>query len=202
MTKDYVNVFLVSCFITLSITSHVIAFKVVEIRGVDIIPSSATYMMCFVILDLISIINKKKIIYLLITIEAMANICMITVTTIVAYAPSPDYVLVSESYKDVFTPIIIMYVANTVGSLVAFILDYKLFSSLYYKFGFLISSLISSIVIILAYTTITDIMAFKFVYPEHYLNLTTVNVITNIIFLSVVTTIVTPFVGKLRRITL
>ena len=202
MIKDYINAILIACFITLSITSHIIALKVVKVFGVELIPSSITYMACFVIIDLIAIINKKRFIYLIISIEAIANVFMIATTTIVAHAPSPDYVLNSDSYKTVFTPVIILYVANTIGSLIAFIVDYNIFSRMYKRYGFLISSLFSSVFIIVIYTATTDILAFKMVYPDHYLELTGVNILTNILFLGVITFLVTPLTCKLRKIKL
>ncbi|KOE79484.1 hypothetical protein ACS86_17865 [Vibrio alginolyticus] len=199
MNREYLNIIIISLFITLSITSHTIAYKIFEFNGFDIIPSSLTYMLCFVIIDIFATINKREAIYTLIVIESISNIIFIIYANLVSILPSPDYVLLDDCYKEIFRPVFYLYVANIIGSLLALIIDFNLFKMFYERMGFFRSSMLSSFVTISFYTIITDILAFKNIYPEAYISLTINNIITNFMFIFIFTTIATPLVIFIKR---
>ena len=189
-----------SLFFCLSITSHIIAYKIIDIFGIHIIPSSLTYMFCFVLIDIFALINDKRTVLLIIVMESFVNIIMIIITYIVSLLPSPDYVIHANSYKDVFSPIFTLYFANILGSIIAFVLDYALFKRLYFQYGYLTASLVSSTAIIIFYTVITDMLAFSGVYGDNYIDLTVTNIITNITFLFIITIMLLPMVKKIKDV--
>lgn len=183
--KDVVNCVIITLFLSLSITSHLISYRFVDVMGVIVIPSSLTYMACFVLVDILSTFNNRRFLVTIMCCEAIANLIMMYVTSIVVDLPHPTFLLSEQSFDDVFKPIGTMYWANLVGSFVSLVINYFIFSWLYNKcaVGFVLSSAISSTLVILVYTAITDTLAFYNMYPELSLEITVTNVVTNIAFL-------------------
>lgn len=178
-----VNYVLLTLFISLSIISHLIAFRLVKVGDFTVFPSSFTYMMCFIIVDIISSYNSKKFILLALSLEAVMNFLMLVITGIVIKLPCPDYLHNPEFFTAVFTPIQSLFFANLLGSFIAFSIDSAIFYYMYKvkKYSFLISSITSSFFIIIIYTIITDYYAFKDFYTEHLNELIVTNIITNLL---------------------
>lgn len=187
-TANYITLFLLLSF---SMTSHLIAYHLINVFGMPVIPSSLTYMICFVIVDIAATFNNRRFLLFLIMLETMANLIMLSMTNIVTSMPAPDILINKESYNEVFNPITTMYFANILGSLIAFSLDALIFFHFYNKkkMPFLESSIISSLIVIITYTIITDYFAFKDMYPNSLTTITIVNIFTNIVFVSSLTVI-------------
>lgn len=180
-----VNYILLCVFIALSITSHLIAYRLVSVFGVPLFPSSLTYMMCFVIIDMFATYNSVKFMWLVISLESIANFIMVLVTHYVIYSPHPVYLENYISFIDVFSPLSRLYWANIIGSFIAMSINSLLFIYLYKIKGisFIISSMLSSLFVIVLYTTVTDYFAFDYLYKDHIVDLIIVNVISNSLFI-------------------
>lgn len=202
--KDLVNCILISLFLSLSITSHLIAYRFVDLMGWVVIPSSLTYMACFVIVDVLSTFNNRIMLVAIMFCEAAANLIMMVVTNIVIELPSPSFLSADKSFHDVFKPIGTMYWANLVGAFISLFVNYYIFTILYIRYGvgFVISSVVSSVVVIFVYTSITDYLAFYKMYPEQAFEITMTNIITNVFFLilfSIPAKHVVSILGKYNR---
>ena len=99
--------------------------------------------------------------------------------------PYPAYFQNANSYTEVFSPIIVLYAANLGGTFIAAVVDLFIFYYLYKQrqWMFFLASFCSSIITISCYTYVTDYFGFRHSYPEHVLELTFVNLVTNFITL-------------------
>ncbi len=181
-----VNYVLMCLFISLSITSHLIAYRLVSFFGISIFPSSLTYMLCFIIINIMSSYNPNAFIWLVVGMESISNFIMIFATHTVIYLPHPDYFSSELSYVDVFSPISKLYIANMLGNVVGFVINVLIFNYMYKKKKalFFFSSICSSVIVIVIYTTITDYFAFSFLYKTYITDLVVFNIISNLLFIS------------------
>jgi len=181
-----VNYILICLFISLSITSHLIAYRLVSFFGISVFPSSLTYMLCFVILNMMSAYNPNTFIWLVVIMESVANFIMIFTTHTVIHLPHPTYFSNELSYVSVFAPIGRLYWANVLGNLVGFVINVLIFNYLYKGRGilFFFSSITSSFIVVVIYTAVTDYFAFDFLYKSHISELVIVNIISNLFFVA------------------
>ena len=184
-----VNYVLLAFFLAVSVTSHLIAFRLTLLDHYALIPASFIYMSAFVLTDVFAAYNSRKFVVLVLILEAFVNLFFMVVTNIVVRLPYPGYLRNVHAFNDVFSPIMILFLANLAGTFVAFLLDVFVFYYFYRtkKLPFLVSSLISSVSTILLYTFITDYFAFKQFYPLHIYQLIFANIVTNFIVLAVYT---------------
>lgn len=142
-------------------------------------------MAVFVLTDVFASFNSRKLVIYIIFCEAFANLIVILYTNWISGMPYPDYFYGAEAYKQVFQPIIILYISNLGGTIISAIIDLFIFYYLYKqkRWSFFISSFASSIITISCYTFVTDYFGFRISYPEHLWVLTNINLITNLITL-------------------
>lgn len=186
-----INYAFLCLFICLSMVSHLIAFRLVEIWGVPLFPSSLTYMMCFVIIDILATYNTVKFLWMVVIIESAANLILITTSHQVIYAPHPNFFTDADAYVVVFSPIVTLYVSNLIGSFIGFALNTILFIFFLKakKLSFIISSFLSSFIVVIIYTTTTDYLSFSSQYPKQVTDLTLFNIISN---LAVIASLIVP----------
>lgn len=179
------NYVLLTFYLAISVTAHVIANRLVLIEGEPIISAGFIYMAVFVLTDVFASFNPRRLVIFIICLEALFNLFFIAYTNIIANMPYPEYFQHAQAYKIVFNPVIILYIANLGGTLVAAILDLFIFYYLYKTRGwmFFIASFCSSIVTISCYTFVTDYFGFRGTYPNHVMELTYINLATNFVTL-------------------
>src|SRR3990167_4430920 len=110
------NYILLAFYLAISITAHTIANRLILIDNEPIISAGLIYMAVFVITDIFASYNPRKLVILMITLEALVNLFFIVYTNIIAHMPYPVFFHNIEAYQDVFSPIIILYVANLGGT--------------------------------------------------------------------------------------
>jgi len=180
-----VNYVLLTLYLAISVTAHAIANRLVLVSNVPIISAGFIYMAVFVLTDVFATFNPRRLVIMMISLEALFNLFFVLYTNIISNMGYPDYFHNAESYKQVFNPIIMLYVANLGGTFIAAVIDLFIFYYLYKKrqWMFFMASFFSSIITISCYTYITDYFGFKDAYPDHVLELTFINLITNFITL-------------------
>ena len=180
-----INYMLLSLYLAISVTAHTVANRLILICDEPIISAGLIYMAVFVITDIFASYNPRKIVILMITLEAFVNLFFIVYTNIVSHMPHPDFFSHAQAYKTVFSPIIILYVANLGGTFISAVIDLFIFYYLYKsrRWPFFLSSFCSSIITISAYTYVTDYFGFRDTYPQHVMELTFINLLTNFITL-------------------
>ncbi|HEY2566751.1 MAG TPA: VUT family protein [Candidatus Aquirickettsiella sp.] len=181
-----INYILLTLYLSLSISAHAIANRLVLIDGYPIISAGFIYMSIFILTDVFASFNPRKLVIMMIVLEALSNLIFIVYTNWVSGMPYPVYFHHAEAYTAVFRPIIILYLANLGGTFIAAVVDLFIFYYLYKnkRWPFFIASFLSSIVTISCYTFITDYFGFRHSYPEHVFLLTNINLITNFITLA------------------
>ncbi len=181
------NYVLITLYLAISLTAHVIANRLVLFDGIPIISAGFIYMGVFVLTDVFATYNPRKLVYLIICLEAFFNLFFILYVSIIVQMPAPNYFPTSSAiaYKTVFSPILILYIANLGGTFISAIVDLSLFYWFYkkLKWYFLSASFTSSIITISVYTWITDYFGFRGTYPNHVIELTAYNLLTNFITL-------------------
>lgn len=179
------NYILLTLYLAISVTAHAIANRLVIIDGYPIISAGFIYMAVFVITDIFASFNPRRLVIMIITLEAFFNLFFIVYTNAISNMPYPPYFHNAEAYNEVFNPIIILYVANLGGTFIAAVVDLFIFYYLYKKrrWMFFLASFCSSIITISCYTYVTDYFGFKYSYPDHVLMLTFINLLTNFITL-------------------
>jgi uncharacterized PurR-regulated membrane protein YhhQ (DUF165 family) len=180
-----VNYILLTIYLAISVSAHAIANRLVLIGDVPIISAGFIYMSVFVLTDVFASFNPRKLVIFIITLEAIFNLFFISYTNIISSLPYPAYFQSADAYKAVFSPIIILYIANLGGTFISAIVDLFIFYYLYRKknWMFFAASFCSSIITISCYTYVTDYFGFRNSYPDHVLELTFVNLLTNFITL-------------------
>lgn len=180
-----VNYFLLTFYLAISVTAHAIANRLVLVDGFPIISAGFIYMAVFVLTDVFASFNPRRLVILIISLEAIFNLFFIVYTNIISHMPYPPYFQNADAYTDVFSPIIILYAANLGGTFIAAVVDLFIFYYLYKqkKWMFFLASFCSSIITISCYTYITDYFGFRHSYPEHVFELTFINLLTNFITL-------------------
>lgn len=180
-----VNYILLTIYLAISVTAHAIANRLVIIEGFPIISAGFIYMAVFVLTDIFASFNPRKLVIFIITLEALFNLFFIIYTNVISNMPYPSYFTNANAYTQVFSPIIILYAANLGGTFIAAVVDLFIFYYLYKKrqWMFFLASFCSSIVTISCYTYVTDYFGFRHSYPEHVLELTFINLLTNFITL-------------------
>lgn len=177
------NYVILMLYIAVSITCHSIANRLILINHYALFSSALLYMSVFVLTDVLATYNSRSLVIIFIFLDAIANLLFMAFTNYVNTLPYPDFFTKAEAYKIVFNPVADLYFANLIGTLIAAIIDLFLFYYLYKKLrlNFLLSSVLSSGITISCYTLVTDIIAFKESFPHHYLDLTLVNIISNLL---------------------
>lgn len=181
-----INYVLIALYLSISITAHAIANRLVVVDDYPIISAGFVYMAVFVMTDIFASFNPRKLVIMIIFLEAISNLIFITYTNIISSMAHPAYFHHAQAYTTVFSPIIILYIANLGGTLIAAVVDLFIFYYLYKQRGwpFFLSSFLSSIVTISCYTYVTDYFGFRDSYPHHVILLTDVNLMTNFITLA------------------
>lgn len=181
-----INYILLTLYLSLSISAHAIANRLVLIDGYPIISAGLIYMSTFILTDIFASFNPRKLVIMMISLEAFANFIYIAYTNWISSMPYPAYFHHADAYTTVFRPIIILYLANLGGTFIAAVVGLFIFYYLYRtkRWPFYISSFMSSIVTITCYTLITDYFGFRHSYPEHVFTLTNINLITNFMTLA------------------
>lgn len=179
------NYILLTLYLAISVTAHAIANRLVMINGVPIISAGFIYMAVFVLTDVFASFNPRRLVIMIISLEALFNLFFIVYTNLISNMPHPPYFHNADAYSQVFNPIIALYVANLGGTFIAAVVDLFIFYYLYRKrqWMFFLSSFCSSIVTISCYTYVTDYFGFRESYPDQVLTLTFVNLLTNFITL-------------------
>lgn len=180
-----INYVLLTFYLAISVTAHAIANRLVMVGGYPIISAGFIYMAVFVLTDVFASYNPRRLVIFMISLEALFNLFFICYTNIISNMPYPSYFQNANSYTEVFSPIIILYAANLGGTFIAAIVDLFIFYFLYKQkqWPFFLASFFSSIITISCYTYVTDYFGFKYSYPEHVLELTFINLLTNFITL-------------------
>ncbi len=179
------NYCFLALYIAISVTCHCIANRLVLVAGFPLFSSALLYMAVFVLSDVFATYNTRSQVVVFIFLDALANLFFMLFTNFVNTLSYPDFFNNAEAYKAVFSPVVALYFASLLGTIIASLLDLYLFSYLYKKvhLNFLISTIISSVLTISCYTLVTDIIAFKQSFPEHYIDLTLINICSNLITL-------------------
>lgn len=181
-----INCFLLAIYITVSITAHTIANRLIILDAEPIISAGLIYMSVFVLTDIFAAFNSRRFVIMVIFIEAFCNLIFISYTNWISHLPSPTFFHHAAEYKAVFSPLFVLFFSNLVGTIVAAILDLFVFYYLYInrKWPFVFASFFSSFIILSCYTYITDYFGFRHSYPAHVFQLTFINLITNLITLA------------------
>jgi uncharacterized PurR-regulated membrane protein YhhQ (DUF165 family) len=176
-----VNYILLTLYLAISVTAHAIATRLVMVHGYPIISAGFIYMAVFVLTDVFASYNPRRLVIMIISLEAVCNLFFVVYTNIIAQMPHPEYFHQAAAYKTVFSPVISLYVANLGGTFIAAIVDLFIFYYLYKQkqWMFFLASFCSSIVTISCYTYVTDYFGFRGPYPHHVMELTFVNLVTN-----------------------
>lgn len=180
-----INYILLTLFLAISVTAHAIANRLVLVGGVPIISAGFIYMAVFVLTDVFASFNSRRLVIFIITLEAFFNLFFIIYTNVISHLPYPEYFQGAAAYKEVFSPIVILYIANLGGTFIAAVVDLFIFYYLYKErqWMFFLASFCSSIVTISCYTYVTDYFGFRNSYPDHVLELTFINLLTNFLTL-------------------
>lgn len=180
-----INYILLTFYLAISVTAHAIANRLVIIDNFPIISAGFIYMAVFVLTDVFASFNPRSLVIFIITLEAIFNLFFIVYTNIISHMPYPPYFQNASAYTQVFSPIIILYAANLGGTFIAAVIDLFIFYYLYKqkRWMFFLASFSSSIITISCYTYITDYFGFRHSYPDHVLELTFINLLTNFITL-------------------
>lgn len=180
-----INYVLLTLILVVSCAAHTVANRLVEINGYPIIAAGFIYMQVFILSDVLASYNPRKLVIFFLFLEALFNLFFIAYSTKISSMPFPEYFSQAEAYVTVFGPIPVLYVANLGGTFISAVIDLYIFKYLYNtrKWMFAPSSFLSSIFTISCYTYITDYFGFRDTYPEHVMELTHINLITNFITL-------------------
>jgi uncharacterized PurR-regulated membrane protein YhhQ (DUF165 family) len=182
-----VNYVLLTLYLAISVTAHAIANRLVLVWGYPIISAGFIYMAVFVLTDVFASFNSRRLVIFIITLEALFNLFFILYTNLISHMPYPLYFQNATAYTQVFSPIVILYVANLGGTFISAVLDLFIFYYLYKQrqWMFFLASFCSSIITISCYTYVTDYFGFRHSYPDAVLQLTYINLLTNFITLLV-----------------
>ncbi len=156
-----------------------------RVNGYPIISAGFIYMAVFVLTDVFASFNPRRLVIFIIALEALFNLFFISYTNIISNMPYPPYFQNADAYTQVFNPIIVLYAANLGGTFIAAVVDLFIFYYLYKQrqWMFFLSSFCSSIITISCYTYVTDYFGFRNSYPDHVLELTFINLLTNFVTL-------------------
>lgn len=195
------NYVLLALYLTISLTAHTIANRLILIHGVPIISAGLIYMSVFVLTDVFASFNPRKLVIMMICLEAGVNLFFILYTNWITHLAYPPYFHNAAAYETVFSPIVILYIANLGGTFISAVIDLFIFYYLYRKrqWLFFLASFCSSIVTISCYTYVTDYFGFRGSYPNHVLELTFVNLVTNFITLLFYSIVGQFLVGFIQR---
>src|SRR5580765_1043537 len=122
-----INYILLTIYLAISVTAHAIANRLVTIDGYPIISAGFIYMAVFVLTDIFASFNPRRLVILIITLEAIFNLFFIIYTNIISNMPYPSYFMNANAYTQVFSPIIILYAANFGGTFIAAVVDLFIF---------------------------------------------------------------------------
>ncbi|WGM13878.1 hypothetical protein QE197_25575 (plasmid) [Arsenophonus nasoniae] len=188
--------FISMIFITFSLSSHLICFYLLNIGGFILIPSTVTYMLCFSILEYLSVTQNKKIVLSLIIIEFICIFIFSIISIIILEIPEKFVLINKEDYYYVLSPFKIMFISNLMGVTLSYLCIYFIFNSEFFKkYNFLMTAFITNLFLIVIYTPITNWFAFNKFNLDMF-NLTITNIITNLFFISLYTMIFKYFVIK------
>lgn len=190
---EIINYALLALYLSISITCHAIANRLVIIGSYPIFASGLVYMTVFVLTDVLASFNSRKLVIYFIFLEALSNLFFMGYTHYINTLPFPDFFEHAAAYETVFNPVAVLYFSNLVGNVVSSLIDLYIFFYLYrkIKLGFLLASIISSSFTIFLYTIVTDVLAFRESFPDQYIRLTTINIFSNL-----VTVIIFAFIGQ------
>lgn len=180
-----INYIILALMLAVSCAAHTVANRLVDVGGYPIISAGFIYMQVFILSDVLASYNPRKLVIFFLILEALFNLFFVSFSTKISSMPYPDYFSNAEAYTTVFGPIPVLYLANLGGTFISAVIDLYIFKYLYNKKKWLFapSSFLSSIFTISCYTYITDYFGFRNTYPEHVMELTQINLITNFITL-------------------
>ncbi len=176
-----INYVLLTIFLAVSACSHAMASRLVLIAGYPLISATLIYMIVFVLTDVFASYNPRRLVVIIICLEALFNLLFVGYANGVASMPYPSYFHYAQAYKQVFSPVVVLYFANLLGISISSLVDLFIFYYLYRRrrWIFFIASFCSSIVTVSLYTYVTDYFAFRDVYPLHLFELIRTNIVSN-----------------------
>ena len=178
-----INYMLIGTLLSCSIISHLIANRLIWIAGYPVIPATFSYMLVFSLFDMLAGLNGRRFVIYVLFAEAFINLAWLGFVSLINASPEPDFFTLGQSFRDVFSSVPHIYMANLGGGLIIGIIDVLLFSHWYTKkkMTFFKASFFSTILSICLYTYFTDYFGFKDSYPNHVMLLAHVNTVTNVI---------------------
>lgn len=196
-----INYVLLTLYLAISVTAHAIANRLVSVAGEPIISAGFIYMAVFVLTDVFASYNPRRLVIMIIFLEASLNLFFVLYTNLISNMPFPVYFHNVVAYREVFNPIVILYIANLIGTLISAMVDLFIFYYLYRRrnWVFFLASFCSSIVTISCYTYVTDYFGFRHPYPNHVMQLTFINLLTNFLTLlgySILGQFLVSFIGR------
>ncbi|WP_193406763.1 hypothetical protein [Mixta mediterraneensis] len=139
-------------------------------------------MLVLALMDYLAVNFNRKIVFGTIVMESLSNAILLTTLKIIIFFSSFNHHTSLTVIEDLVNKFGSMYVANLIGSMIAFVINFFIFSYLYKAKSFLTSSILSSLIMLLIYTPITDLIAFKDLPIVNIIEIIGTNIISNIIF--------------------
>lgn len=200
-TKSRVLITLAMFYLTISLACDPLAFKVISLPFSPLVGSALLFPLLYASMDIIAELYGEKTSRYIIYVHIVFD-CLFTFTIIgIAHLPSPSWWTHQEAYNTVLNPMGRLYVAGIIGSLVSSLIDVHLlvkWRDLYQGKYFWARSVISSSISILAYTVVTNTIAF--IHLKHFGAITLTNIVSNIVFAAIYLTFSVPLVRFLKHI--
>lgn len=86
-----INYILLTFYLAISVTAHAIANRLVSLHNIPIISAGFIYMAVFVLTDVFASFNPRRLVILIISLEALFNLFFILYTNIISNMPHPAY---------------------------------------------------------------------------------------------------------------
>lgn len=165
--KLYTVVFLVSLYLTLSLATDLLAFRLVDIAGF-ITGGAFFFPALYIILDVLTRISGRKFTINLILIFHLMDFVFIYTMYFANLLPAPPGFNL-EIFNSIISPVPRLLWSSCFGSIFAGIADVFLFSFIRKKIkSFFFASYFSTVVILLIHDVPTDYFSLKPIFPDCY----------------------------------
>ena len=173
-------------YITISVACDVVAYKIVAFAGLPIIGASILFPLLYVLNDVITELFGGKVSRVTMWIHVVCDFFFTYLIILIIHLPSPDWWHHQSAYDTVVNPMGRMYIANLIGIIVSTTVNIGFLSKwkvlMHGKF-FALRSIVSSLIGILLYTIVTDLLAYSsYLDYSHLIKVTLTNLTSNVAF--------------------
>lgn len=171
-------------YMTISLVCDLVCFRLILVGSLFFGGSALLYPALYPLLDILARILGSKITIILILFFHIADLVFSYIPILINQLPYPHNFTHHHEFNVVFSPLPRMFWAGIVGSILAGITEVIIYKFFQNKIkSFFLAALIATTLILFAHNVPVDLIAYRKLYPDNYIEIVFINTFVGLVML-------------------